>query len=351
MKTITILSLALSLSALSLSAVAQDGLLGKKGDPPKSGGSGGGPAPKSEPKGERSPTRGNQNSGSTNSSSSGSVIQSSDARGNGDLLNKRTKSQSRSGEVRYDSSNNNAAKGRTKPVEFERPRTYGRGGSLEGQVNREENVRTNNNNSGTRYRSGYYAWDGRWTDNDFYYPHYDFRYNDRCAVSPWYDYPQLPGYINGDRIQFGRPLIEFRFDLGSYRWNYSDRYDRYSPTADLDQSVADLVRAFERRDERALGNLIPRRSQIEVVVDEGYAYRISSDDFYDLMLDAVQNSRTKRYKILDVKLGNGCARVWAEHSFTDSWNRTQYQYHALIFEETRRGYELVRFESRQDRGW
>lgn len=360
MKRFSALALALALVALPLSSMAQGGLLGKKGGGSSgnsSGGSSGGSKGDSKPpKTEERPKSGG-GSGSTSGSSSStssegkSVIRSDSARGNdsGSLMEKKRRSESRSGPVQYGSQNNITSQGApARARDYERPRTYQGSPSLAGQVNREENVRAQNP---SRYRSGYYAYDGRWRDDDFYFPHYRFGYDRDCVVSPWYDYPHLPGYLRADRIEWARPLIEFRFDLGNYNWRYQNQYDRWSDSYDLDQTLADLVRAFERKDSRALNNLVPRRSTIDVLVQDGYWYRMNSDDFYDLMLDAIESTRTRNYKIVDVRRGDGCIRVWAEHAYLDPWNRTRYTYHIAIFQEQRRGYELVQFEVRPDRGF
>ncbi|MCX7800150.1 MAG: hypothetical protein N2109_07395 [Fimbriimonadales bacterium] len=223
-------------------------------------------------------------------------------------------------------------------------------GPLAHQALRESvEIRTSN------LRIGYVHYDSRWRDDDFFYAYYEFRpHPDRCTVSPWYYYPHLPGYIRVGRVVILQPVIAI---YPGYDWYYpwrnavvhgwsrpswvSDRY-RYS---EIDWAVDDLVAVFERRDRRALDRLLPRGGKIGVWIDERFAYALSPDDFYDLMLDNAFGTRTRRYDILEVRRWRDQIRVLARHDYEDPWGRLDCVYHTYRLEPEGRGYVIVDFGS------
>lgn len=220
-------------------------------------------------------------------------------------------------------------------------------GSIGSQVLRTEQVRVN-----TNIRQGYRSYHNDWRDDNFYYPHYSFTpYGNNCSFSPWYYYPHLPGYVSVNRI-FYVSNLSWSFGSGSnYSWNRSrnnsgwgydrDRYDRDG----LDESLWDLVNAFERRDRRALGRLVPRSGRINIYMDDRYAYSLQADDFYDLMLDNIETTRTVRYEIERVQTHRGDAQVTARHEYMDPWGRRSTVYHNYRLEEDRFGYTITDFRT------
>jgi hypothetical protein len=209
--------------------------------------------------------------------------------------------------------------------------------SLEGMVRREEEVRV------AGYRVGYVHHDWRWRDDFFAYPFYGFRWDARhFVVSPWYLYWHLPPYICSRRVTFvyGAPFVELR---DWHDWSFRDRFDRRSPTFAVDTAVADLVRAFERRDLRALGRLVPRHEHVVITAGNGDRYRIGSDDFYDMMVDLIRETRTRDYRVLEVRRGRTTVQVVARHEFEDTWGRRTAVFHEYVLEWDGRDYSIVEF--------
>lgn len=180
------------------------------------------------------------------------------------------------------------------------------------------------------FRTGYCFYDNRWRDDFFWYPFYTFDpWSYRCCVSPWYYYPMLPPYVAYERCHFYTGLSPW-YSWSGYAYPYrpiivdnwgSGEYDRGRSA--IDYAVDDIVNAFQRADKRAAGRLVSDRSEVAIYVDGNYSYTLNADDFYDMFLDATQNTKTKRYEILKTETGrdNGsdCVRVTARHEYEDPW--------------------------------
>ncbi len=259
-----------------------------------------------------------------------------------------TRKSSRSGTVRYQSVNNVYTRG-----QVDRPNQIGRAPdtrhlTLGDRVNRRENAVLQIGG----VRVYYYHYDPRWCDDYFWYPYYTFNpYNSRCVVSPWYYYYSLPGYVSYDRCrfnQFDSWSINWNNWTGtSYRWNQT-RYDTFGTgynnrSSDLDYAIEDIVNAFENGDRRAVSRLVPERSDVAIYVDGQYSYSLNGDDFYDMFLDATQNTRTRRYAITDVKVNGNTARVTARHEFEDPWGRVTAVWHYYELQQERRNVVITKF--------
>lgn len=191
------------------------------------------------------------------------------------------------------------------------------------------------------WRSGYYVDDWRWGNRGFIYPYYESSfYGDRCVVSPWYYYTCLPGYLLTVRVRFGN-WTGFVECEDRYDWGRRSRYGRYDRA--LEGAIEDLQDAWEGRDARALDRLIPRRGTVSILMDGVFRYWLSTDDYYDLMADAIWTSPTRRYDIQSVYTGRGYARITAAHSYRDAWGRSTTVYHTYGLKEGRRSYEIVEF--------
>lgn len=271
--------------------------------------------------------------------------------GNGNLLGRRN-DDSRSGRVSYGTDNN-------VNVRNANPQSYRggsstiidvRSGSLQFQVRREDNVRYAN-----RYRSGYVQYDSRWCDDFFYYPYYTFTpFSNQCVISPWYYYPQLPGYLAYNRIMIinTRPCV---FIGNVYNWSRPARYgDSYGygygyNRSDLDYALDDLVSAFERNDRRAVGRLVPYRGRVDIALEGQFAYSLDADDFYDMYLDLVMSTRTRSYDILDVRTYRDEVTVLARHDYIDPWGRSDRVYHYYRLRRDRNIYTIMEFGTSQNR--
>lgn len=304
------------------------------------------------------PTQGNRNDTGLGRQRDGgriSIDDRTDLKMRDDLLSRRP--QGRVGQPNYQGNNNLIAE-RNRLVE---PQAIGRvpidlrKGSLQGQVLREgspERVHGRDRNDywgNYNWRSGYCQYDYRWRDSYFVYPYYSFSFGNRCAVSPWYYYPNLPGYLDITRCRFGGFGLQISW-TNSYDWNRWDQYDRYGSNYQLGRAIDDIRRAFERNDYRALGNLIPGRSEVYVKLNDGYGYYLRGDDFYDLMVDNIAGTDTARYTILESKWGSrGEASIWASHEFFDPWGRRQCVYHRYTLTSDRYGFSIAEFEVSPDR--
>lgn len=193
------------------------------------------------------------------------------------------------------------------------------------------------------WRCGYYAYDYRWCDDYFYYPFYSFDpWGSNCVISPWYYYPNLPGYVGRNRVRTwtipGIAFIGYPYEWvnpgynNGGNWNNGWGNSRYN---DVDYAVDDLQNAFEEGDRRAAARLVPRRSDVGIFVDGKYSYSLSADDFCDLLLDNIQNTRTRRYAIERVWRSNDGARVIARHEFEDPWGQRCTVWHNVIFQYER----------------
>ena len=115
-----------------------------------------------------------------------------------------------------------------------------------------------------------------------------------------------------------------------YRWqrqpdgygNY-DVWGRHSASA-VDYAVDDIVNSFERADRRSAGRLVSTDAEVAIYVDGKYSYTLNASDFYDMFLDATQNTKTVRYQIVRVETGHDegnrdIVRVTAKHEYEDPW--------------------------------
>ncbi|MCE9560230.1 MAG: hypothetical protein K8R88_14925 [Armatimonadetes bacterium] len=355
----------LSVAPLTL-AFAQDDLLGKKRGGGNSGGSNSGGSDRGGSKG--SDSKGSGSSGGRQSGGSGSSGGSvGSGRGgsqdNGGsnrerntggsqqrdpiIVRDRDNSQARtgrSGQAQYKSQNNGRANGGRDVQIVQDVPDYNN--SIRRQAGREENVRVQRNQY--QYRSGYYSYNNNWRDNNFSYPYYSFNYGNNCALSPWYSYTNMPGYITIGRISFNN-VFELSFNCNNnYRWSYKSRYDRYSSTYELDRAVASIDSAFDRADSSRLEDLIPSRGRVTIRSRWERPYTVDTNDYFDMMADLIESTRTRRYNITSVNYGErdyGTVRVTAEHVFTDGYGNQRTNYHCYTLEKSGRHYEIVEFQS------
>lgn len=206
--------------------------------------------------------------------------------------------------------------------------------------------------NGTRIRFGYTHYDRRWCDDYFYYPHYVF---DPCRTdfvfSPFYYYAHLPAYFSYQRCYFPG-IVSWRPLYGvNYRWNQPSRDYSVRNYNDLDYVVEDIVNVFTQGDRRAINRLMPRRGNVGIIIDGVYSYAVRSDDFYDTLLDAAENSRTIDYRILDIQYRNDATSVFARHDYEDPWGQQVSVFHYYRLEPEGRDWVIREFGTRQDNRW
>jgi len=202
-------------------------------------------------------------------------------------------------------------------------------------------------NPGNGWRSGYYPYESDWLDDWFAYAFYCFDYNpDNCVASPWYYYPDMPAYVDSDRISQDTVVVDSA-GFQSFDWR--------SPTVDasgsdayyLDTAIGELVSAYEDQDAKALATLVPTGYQVSVSLDGGDGYDLSSDDFHDLMLDNITTTKTERFTIMSVGIKAGEAKVQAMHTFYRPDGTTTQLLHTYILDRTPNGYVIASIEVTQ----
>jgi hypothetical protein len=396
------LSVVLCLGLLAGSALAQDPLGKGKGKGNQGGGGGG----KSDPpkNNNNNNNQGNQGGlgkgnggGNSGGGNSGGGIKFDPPRnqgipdrgGNNDLgrINNgggrptgndvlgRGRDKGRLGAPGYSSNNNIGAQNNGGPrgdVRFNAPSLNK--GSISSQALRIPEARPGNGR-GNRFeqdgwRTGYWGYNNNWRDDSFWYSNYVFNpWDNHCTISPWYFYPNLPGYITIKRISF--------FDNGGFGWSNANGWDRWNDWSRWDnnngwgnnnnnnngwgndrwrdrddqdayEAIDDLRRAFDRQDRRSLGNLIPRNGRVNIYHNGRYSYSLDSDDYYDLMLDAIYSTRTIRYEIEDVRRSRGQIRVSARHWYQTPWGTRTSVCHMFRLEEDRNGYVITDFGTGYD---
>ncbi len=362
-----IVGVTVCLGMVAAFASPQEGLgKKKKGGGGSSGGSGGSSEGGSKPRNNEPPPRrsgggsggsghsgGSRNSGDifggrTGGSTSGRPSDGRDTRGGDAGLSRRpTRTQSRSGNVRYGTTNNIGGNVRRERVQIGRaPARFDP--ELARRVRRQERVGIVFGN----YRVGYVHYDRNWRDDYYCYPHYVFdpyafshqvNYAYSVFYSPWYYYASLPAYIQPHRVTIINVFPQ-TWEGTDYRWNRpnpADRYDRYE---DLDYAIEDIVDSFQRGDRRAASKLIPRDGKVNIYMDGTYRYSLSPDDFYDLFMDGIDNTRTSRYDIVSVRSnGRDAARVVGRHEYEDPWGKRSAIEHTFLLERERRDIVIREF--------
>lgn len=249
----------------------------------------------------------------------------------------RQRPPTRSGTVNYGSNSNRYG---TTAIRIQRPVAVSLGVQ---RINEQERIRLIVNG----YRNGYCAYNRGWRDDFFCYPWYVFnpwQFN-RFVCSPWYYYSCLPPYLNYDRVIIVNVHRSRNWYGNPYRWHrpvYSavftvdNRYESSNDSyTDLDYAVDDLARAFEQTDYKAMNNLLPTDGKVDLYFDGNYGYSLNAPDFYDLFADGVENVKTSRYTITNVRYDSrDSAKVSAIHEFTDAWGNpsTTYQDFFLVKE-------------------
>jgi hypothetical protein len=197
-----------------------------------------------------------------------------------------------------------------------------------------------NNQAYTNVRRGYYPYGYGWRDAWFAYPYYAFDYSQWNTVpSPWYYYPQLPGYLAVARIVLGGFTIDF-VDVRPYTWDPS-RYVTTSYDYPLDLAVTRLVRVYEHQDLGALDRLVLNGYWVNIESEYGERYQLRSSDFYDLMLDNVSTTRTLQFRIERVQTFRAGATVQALHTFLDPFGQTRWLRHVYVLLYDENGYHIA----------
>ena len=279
-------------------------------------------------------TRGNDRGGNN-----GGVIFNRNDRGD---RNYRDGRPSRSGNVSYGTRSNGY--GNARPVRYgsSPSRT-----SLGNQIRRTDIRVGGNYNYGGVYgglRVGYVGYNSYWTDNYFSYPFYVFNPwtpNLSCVASPWYRYSYLPGYINTSRVVV---VNNYTSNWDQSGWNdYDYRYDARDRRDEAVSNALDDIRdAFERGSSRYGDRVAPQTGQVAIFNDGKYDYSLGAEDFQDMFLDGIEQSKTIRYEIIESKVRGDEVKVRARHEYTDSWGANQVVFHSYTLRRERDGKYVIR---------
>ena len=216
----------------------------------------------------------------------------------------------------FDNYNLNNSKNRKK-IDINIP-----GGSLASMVLREENVKV--------LRQGYYQYNSRWRDNDFYYHYYSFIPSNNCHYSPWYYYPHLPGYIVKSRaiiVAGSRPSLFYGVE--DPYWHNSRVYYNFNRNIEIENLLQNITIMFERKDRKITNQYC--QSNVGIFLNEQYCYNLNSDDFFDLMWDNIKSTNTIGYNIIETRTYGNEIRVMAIHRYRDPWGDTQSVRHVYKF--------------------
>lgn len=202
---------------------------------------------------------------------------------------------------------------------------------------RQQNVRRAND----PFRSGYFRWDDRFYDDQFFYPHYRFDFGPGVYVSPFYRYHHLPPYISNQRVILRQDPFVWPSRTTQYRYQAPRENADLRTTSVLDFAILNLSRAFERASIGEVNNLITQ-GPVWIDVEGEASYTTSSDDFYDLFNDLLTGTETLGWAVRDVRVLEDDPRVYviAEHEFRSAFGRRDSQWHTFELTPDRNSYRI-----------
>lgn len=182
---------------------------------------------------------------------------------------------------------------------------------------------------GYGYRPGYFGYS--------YYCYDPFAPDFVVVASPWYRYSYLPPYLDQTRV------IVVNNYPSSWDWDGWQGYNRNDRRNDYIQDALDDIRdAFEENDERVADRLLPLEGDVAIFNDGHYDYSLNPDDFQKMFLDGVEQSKTTRYEILEVRTQGDEVRVRARHTYEDSWGDEQSVVHMITLRRDHGGELVIR---------
>lgn len=189
------------------------------------------------------------------------------------------------------------------------------------------------------YRSGYTQYKRTFTDHDFWYPHYVYAYQAGCAPSPWYWYPNLPGFVALVSI---RPVsgVVFNFMLGD-PYAYRPFYYRDFDENRLDTVADRLVLSFRDGDFDRMAWLVDSDADVQIQVGDYDDYDLRGEDCRAMMRDMVHDTRTVSYEVTSVRQWRGGGSISARHVYEDPWGERRTVMHYYGLRETPQGYRIV----------
>jgi hypothetical protein len=83
-------------------------------------------------------------------------------------------------------------------------------------------------------------------------------------------------------------------------------------------------------------------------MEGNYAYTLNADDFYHMMMDNIEATRTASYRITNVRREGSQAEVFAQHDYVAPSGITATIYHHYRLARDRNGYYITDFMSSSD---
>jgi len=160
----------------------------------------------------------------------------------------------------------------------------------------------------------------------------------------------MPAYISFSRVVYINNYQPCRWGSGDIYYVSGFNYGGYNRRntqnyVEIDDAVYDIVDVFERGDRRALDRVVPESGRVAIYTDGAYAYSLSADDFYDLLLDNAYSTDTTRYEIYQTTRTANGAQVYARHHFRDAFGREQTVMHQFGLTRVGRDYVITDFST------
>ena len=194
------------------------------------------------------------------------------------------------------------------------------------------------------YRRDYYGYGPGYTPT-FGYSYYAYDPYVPGAVvvaSPWYGYSYLPPYLDRSRVTIVNDYPSWNWD-DWHRYDYErDHEERNRDTVAVHNAIDDLRDAFEESSTRIADRLIPEEGDIAIFNEGKYDYSLNPDDFQKMFLDGIEQSKTVRYEIEEVRTRGDEVRIRARHTYEDSWGSEQSIVHTITLRRENGGDYVIR---------
>jgi len=192
------------------------------------------------------------------------------------------------------------------------------------------------------FRFGYFGYGWGWRDSFFCFPFYCFDpFLYPCYISPWYYYPCLPPYVAAANVEIVDSYPSTNWSGSDYDWQPGNQAAQ-NPV--LDNSVTDIVEAFEHDDHKAMDRVAPHSGDVNIYTDGKYNYSLKANEFYDTYVDGIESTKTDRYEILNVKANaDGTAKVVAKHVYNDPAGKRTSVYHTYFLKKEGDEYVIREF--------
>jgi hypothetical protein len=213
------------------------------------------------------------------------------------------------------------------------------------------------------WRTGFTPYPGVTYFRRFRFRHYVPEWTDDTllVVSPFYFYPNLPPFLNGETIQAdvaanSNTTFQQNGDTSQTQNGVATDSAQTQPdptsqtgpslTGDQDPKTAtnDLKHLWELFDTSVLLKLCPTDGNVKVSVGD-QSYNLAASDFLDLIRDGVTGTQTVSWSILNEDDAGDQIRLQAVHTFQDPWDKTRKVTQNYLLVKGDQGYVIREFGS------